>query len=687
MIDRKRLVARHNPELTKIDLESPLTVGNGEFAYTVDVTGLQSFYDAYLEANAPLCTMSQWGWHTEPPAGGRTGYTLDDVDMTRYDCGGRISNYAVQCKQGNETVYHWLRHNPHKMNLARIAFRWLGGEIRLDDIEDIHQKLDLFTGVLHSGFVIGGNAVQVKTLCAQNADVVGFSIQSRALGDGRLTVMISFPYGSHNISGSDWQSEGRHTTELTQDDGGQILIKRTLDYDHYFVSITGNVHVSRVDAHTFQLAVDGDSLDFTVAFSQKDFMEKNKPQWDFDRAYKDCTEGWARFWYGSGAADFSRSKDLRAKELERRIVLSQYLTAIHCAGSIPPQETGLACNSWYGKFHLEMHIIHSGQFPLWGNGALLEKSLPWYLDHMDQAKANAAHNGYAGARIPKMIGPEGIDSPSPIATLLIWQQPHILYMLEILRLSKPAAEKLDFMRKYWEIVRETANFMSDFPRWNNETQRYDLAPPLIPAQEEHTPEMTVNPVFELCYWQFGLEIAINWAEELHEDATRWKIVKDHLAPLPVINGLYPAHENCPDTFSRFNQDHPSMLYGLGFIPCDHADQSIMADTFDKVRDCWDFNSLWGWDFAFMAMTMTRLGRPDDAVDILLMDTVKNSYVTSGNNYQRSRADLPLYLPGNGSLLLAVAMMLAGYGQKRDMPGFPHNGMWDIVYEGILPLPY
>jgi hypothetical protein len=46
--------------------------------------------------------------------------------------------------------------------------------------------------------------------------------------------------------------------------------------------------------------------------------------------------------------DLSGSRDPRAMELERRIVLSQYQTAIQCAGSLPPQETGLTCNSWFG---------------------------------------------------------------------------------------------------------------------------------------------------------------------------------------------------------------------------------------------------------------------------------------------------------------------------------------------------
>ena len=41
-IDRKKVVKRHNPILTAIDYESPLTVGNGFFAYTFDITGMQS---------------------------------------------------------------------------------------------------------------------------------------------------------------------------------------------------------------------------------------------------------------------------------------------------------------------------------------------------------------------------------------------------------------------------------------------------------------------------------------------------------------------------------------------------------------------------------------------------------------------------------------------------------------------
>jgi hypothetical protein len=64
-IDRAALVSRHNPVLQQLDPLSALTVGNGEFAFTADVTGLQTFLAEYENA-MPLCTMSQWGWHTRP---------------------------------------------------------------------------------------------------------------------------------------------------------------------------------------------------------------------------------------------------------------------------------------------------------------------------------------------------------------------------------------------------------------------------------------------------------------------------------------------------------------------------------------------------------------------------------------------------------------------------------------------
>ena len=87
------------------------------------------------------------------------------------------------------------------------------------------------------------------------------------------------------------------------------------------------------------------------------------------------------------------------------------------------------------------------------------------------------------------------------------------------------------------------------------------------------------------------------------------------------------------------------------------------------------------------MCAARLGRPELAVDALLMDTPKNLYRANGHNHQRS--GLTVYLPGNGALLYAVAMMAAGWdgAPSRHAPGFPDDGTWVVRWEGLKPAPW
>ena len=109
----------------------------------------------------------------------------------------------------------------------------------------------------------------------------------------------------------------------------------------------------------------------------------------------------------------------------------------------------------------------------------------------------------------------------------------------------------------------------------------------------------------------------------------------------------------------------------------------MCQTLDWVLQNWNWDKTWGWDYPMVAMCAARLGEPQKAVDALLMDKRTNTYLVNGHNYQDSR--LRVYLPGNGGLLTAVAMMLAGWdGSMVTNPGFPTD--WDVRWEGLLPMP-
>ncbi len=99
------------------------------------------------------------------------------------------------------------------------------------------------------------------------------------------------------------------------------------------------------------------------------------------------------------------------KKLERRVLLSQYLLAIQSAGSVPPQETGLTYNSWFGKFHLEMIWWHQAWQPLWGHANLLDRTLGWYETVEPVAREIARRQGFPGVRWMKMTDPSGTEAP------------------------------------------------------------------------------------------------------------------------------------------------------------------------------------------------------------------------------------------------------------------------------------
>jgi len=684
-IDRFALVSRHNPVIHKADALTPLSVGNGSFCFTADITGLQTFTEFY-DDGIPLCIQSHWGWHSFPNP---NGYNLEDT-MVELDSHGRAVKYATQ-NSAKKQASEWLRANPHRLGLGRIGLKLIkpdGSKVDVQDCSDIEQKLDLWTGLLTSRFSLEGKSVEVETCCHPELDLIAVRIKSVLISENRLGITIAFPYGCGRFGKEpgDWSKPQLHSTQIIKKAKGRVELKRKLDSAIYYVSMefpdTAGFH--KTGMHRYELVPKGDrnNFEFVTAFSPEPLSKKLPTVGETQTA---CKKHWKNFWESGAAVDLSGSTDERAGELERRIVLSQYLTAIQCAGTMPPAETGLTFNSWYGKAHLEMHWWHSVHFALWGRLPLLERSLPWYQSILPKAKKMAKLQGYSGARWPKMVGPDGREGPSSIGAFIIWQQPHPIYYAELCYRQHPNRK---YLEKYKEIVFETAEFMSSFAFWDEKKARYVLGPPVMPAQERYDVAKTYNPTFELEYWRWGLETAQKWRQRLGlERNKKWDHVLKHLSKPPVKDGLYLATESTPDTWTKNHwKDHPSMLFAYGVLPPQTVDRQIMRRTLDKVMEKWDWSTTWGWDFPAIAMTAARIGKPETAIDILLMKTTKNTYLLNGHNYQNGT--LPVYLPGNGGLLTAVAMMAAGWdgAPKRNAPGFPDNGKWTVRWEGLKRMP-
>lgn len=675
-IDREALVRRHNPTARKPDPLSPFSVGNGEFTFTADITGLQTFPAPYDEG-IPLHTESQWGWHSFPNP---NNYKLDAA-FDYYEVHGRKVPYA---SNQESPAASYLRENPHRLDLARIGLvlkKKDGSAATPDDLAHCEQTLDLWSGILTSVFEFDGESVTVRLACHPERDMIAVEIDSKLLDPGWLGISIAFPGVKADWKeNADWEHPEAHKTEADIK-ATRCDFTRTLDDTIYHASAAwSGGDLKLTSPHHFELLAKGnDHLAFVCDFSVE---AETDPLPGAPEVFKASSDHWKNFWQSGGAIDLSGSTDPRAGELERRIVLSQYLTAIQCAGSMPPQETGLTLNSWFGKPHTEMHWWHAVHFALWGRVGMLEKSLPWYEKILPVAQALAKRQGYQGARWPKMVGPNGEESPSKVAAMLIWEQPHPIYYAELCYRAHRDDATLE---KYRDIVFQTAEFMASYAAWDEAGKRYVLGPALIPAQECYDAATTVNPTYELAYWHWALSTAQQWRERRGmKREPHWDDVIQHLSNPHVRDGIYTAIETPP--FTKRN-DHPSMLAALGVLPLTPLiDRDTMNRTLDDVLNNWEWPTTWGWDYPMMAMTAARLGRPDKAIDALFMDAPKNIYLPNGHNYQDKR--LPLYLPGNGGLLTAVAMMAAGWdgAPTKDAPGFPKDGKWKVRSEGLLPMP-
>ena len=127
---------------------------------------------------------------------------------------------------------------------------------------------------------------------------------------------------------------------------------------------------------------------------------------------------------------------------------------------------------------------------------------------------------------------------------------------------------------------------------------------------------------------------------------------------------------------KSRSDHPAVLGVCGLLPTDSV-------LYERVMNNWNWNTTWGWDYGMVAMAAARLNQPETALQAILIDKQKNTYLANGHNFQEPKR-LRLYLPGNGALLTTVAMMCAGWDgcQEPNNPGFPKDGKWNVRWEGL-----
>lgn len=774
-IDREAVIRRHNVHASAIDSTAPLSVGNGEFAFTADVTGLQTLNETYT--NPPLQTMSHWGWHRIPTALAG-GVELSSYEYERVTVAGHTAHYATNCTA--TPAYSYLRANPHRINLGRVFLRRLrnttaaaptssqptglesADRIVSSDLTAINQTLHLWNGSLSSAFTLDSEHVTVETVVHPTVDALAVKVCSALVQQRALGIGIAFPYPTTSFSGgTDWSLPTRHISSLVEEkqhSGGTL--NHTLDKTTYFVRVradsgtdgstkaellqgksTHDWIIARAPATGTHDAAETDCLHATLWFTQQgaagaaggDLAVATPPlPPNTEQTFAASAEHWGKAWQSGAALDLSGSTAVGAAELERRVVLSQYIMMSQEAGSNPPQETALMTNSWYGKFHLEMRWHHQFHFLLWGRPALAQRSDRYFNSVREPARRFTSQmQGYRGVRWPKMVGPVDYmtwsadeadtskpffwyDGPSGAGPWILWQQPHPIVFAEMTYRQQPTSETIE---RYNQTIHDTADFMADFvlqappvpvvgpssaarDRDQGDAQDetcYSLGPPMYTAEiesDEGRPAFVARDgTFELAYWSHGLALANQWRERLSlPPEPRWVQAERGLCkPLPrPFNGTGPL-VYYPYSNSTVNEPFASgyavQLFANAFVPGERhgVNTSVMAETVRQSLHALDITRLpWCSDPPLYAMSAARLGMIDLASEFLLQPNATPGgtmrYLSSG--HCQIKGFLPVYTPGNGALLSAVAMLAGGWdGGPEDITArFPSG--FKVLAEGF-----
>ena len=411
-IDRRALVTRHN--ITWNAVAGRLPLGNGEFCFGADGTGLQTFAGN---------SMSHWGWHSFPLP---EGWTLDRVPSTGTFQKGRNTG-GDNFPPGTDAIRAWMFDNPHIMNLGRLRLLRPGGRALVPgDISGLKRTLDLWTGVQISHYQVAGQEVNVETCVHPSLDLVAVRIESPLVASGELEVALDFPYPS--LENSAWvgdftRTNGHAITALRQEDR-RIDFTRRVDAVTYHAALAVAQDCSirapgpasteknpplRIPAevtNAYIVSARGTKvMAFVCAFSATP-LPSNLPTCAETKAA--CAAHWKKHWTTGGAIDLSASKDARWQELERRIVLSQYLMAAMSAGSWPSSENGLlGIDAWRGQFHMEMVWWHLAHYALWDRWDQADKALGCYRRFAPAARELGRAARLQGPEMAEVGGPRG----------------------------------------------------------------------------------------------------------------------------------------------------------------------------------------------------------------------------------------------------------------------------------------
>lgn len=277
--DSRKVIERNNPRISKFDTSKALSVGNGTFQFTTDVTGLQSFPKLYTNS-ITLETQSDWGLHHFP-------------------------------KKKDSAPENSIS-PPHRLHLGNIGFANMSPE----ELTDINQVLDLWDGKIISQFKYQGKNVKVETNCHPDKDMIIANIKSST----PLPLLLRFAYPTGNANNAcDWDKDSLHKSTIIYADNHKALLRRDIDETiyHIFISYT-DATLTHNGKNQFLITPKKSSWTINIEFSIP--IIENKEIYAINSDY------WHDFWKNKSFT--VHTSENREFELGQNELLSIYLKAI-----------------------------------------------------------------------------------------------------------------------------------------------------------------------------------------------------------------------------------------------------------------------------------------------------------------------------------------------------------------------
>lgn len=177
---KKSDIIKYNLKFNHIDSKNPVTIGNGDFAITLDQTGTQSLYEIYKDI--PLSTMSNKNWFYKDKKDIKPSY----VDGKAY----------MLFNLDNDPNYQTNRQYPFKYSFMQILLYDNDKLIDINNIKDVKQELDLYKGIVTSSFNYKEKINKTISFIYQDHDEFNFKLQS-----DNLNLALKFNYPSYTKNG------------------------------------------------------------------------------------------------------------------------------------------------------------------------------------------------------------------------------------------------------------------------------------------------------------------------------------------------------------------------------------------------------------------------------------------------------------------------------------------------------